>query len=270
MRPLIYDVGMHNGADTDFYLRKGFDVAAIEANPDYVARARERFASEIAEGRLVIHDVALTETAGEVSFFVHEHDDWSRLDVDLDHRFPAGTYREIKVRGMPFQDIVRGHRAPYYVKLDIEGPERMAIGQMFSAGVRPPFLSFEANLETGPILELLEANGYGEFQLLGQLDKSWIRLPSPPLEGDFCDVRFDTLMSGPFGRELPGRWVTRRALREQLDAHAARVREGDPVAKNEWHDVHARRTAAPRRRRIFDLAGWLARLRHRRPSVSAS
>ena len=87
MRPLIYDVGMHNGADTDFYLRKGFDVVAIEANPDHVARARERFAADIAEGRLVIHDVALTETAGEVSFFVHEHDDWSRLDVDLDHRF---------------------------------------------------------------------------------------------------------------------------------------------------------------------------------------
>ena len=33
---LIYDVGMHNGADTAFYLAKGFRVVAVEANPELV------------------------------------------------------------------------------------------------------------------------------------------------------------------------------------------------------------------------------------------
>ena len=27
---LIYDVGLHHGQDTDFYLKKGFDVVAFE------------------------------------------------------------------------------------------------------------------------------------------------------------------------------------------------------------------------------------------------
>jgi hypothetical protein len=30
---LIYDFGMHDGADTDYYLRKGFRVVAVEADP---------------------------------------------------------------------------------------------------------------------------------------------------------------------------------------------------------------------------------------------
>jgi hypothetical protein len=30
---LIFDMGLHKGEDTDFYLRKGFDVVAFEANP---------------------------------------------------------------------------------------------------------------------------------------------------------------------------------------------------------------------------------------------
>jgi hypothetical protein len=36
---LIYDVGMNNGDDTAYYLRRGFRVLAIEANLDLVANA---------------------------------------------------------------------------------------------------------------------------------------------------------------------------------------------------------------------------------------
>jgi FkbM family methyltransferase len=248
MRRLIYDVGMHNGSDTEFYLRKGFDVIAIEANPDYVVRARHRFDAEIAAGRLIIHDVALTEAPGEVAFFVHEHDDWSRVNLAYDDRFAEGTYREIKVRGMPFSEIARQHPRPYYAKLDIEGPERMVIEQMFSVGIFPPFLSFEVNSDTNVILDLVSAHGYQDFQLLAQRDKSKIRLPNPPLEGTFHEVRFDGYMSGPFGRELPGPWVSSTQVRAMIEAHNRKIAEGasENVYK-EWFDVHARhRDAVPR------------------------
>jgi len=51
MRKLIYDVGMHKGEDTDFYLKKGFDVVGIEADPTLVVGLRERFAKELDSGR---------------------------------------------------------------------------------------------------------------------------------------------------------------------------------------------------------------------------
>ena len=46
---LIYDVGMHKGEDTDYYLQKGFRVVAFEANPDLVNLCRTRFANAMTE-----------------------------------------------------------------------------------------------------------------------------------------------------------------------------------------------------------------------------
>jgi spermidine synthase len=41
---LIYDIGMHDGSDSEFYLRKGYRVVAVEANPKLVEACRERLA----------------------------------------------------------------------------------------------------------------------------------------------------------------------------------------------------------------------------------
>ncbi len=191
MKRLIYDVGMHNGSDTEFYLRKGFDVIAVEANPEYVSRARQQFDAQLKAGQLIIYDVALTDAAGEVAFFVHEHDDWSRLNLEYDDRFAEGTYREIKVAGLPFSAIVSQNRTPYYVKLDIEGPELMVIEQMMSVRKFPPYMSFEVNSDANRILDLVSEHGYQDFQLLAQRDKSQIRLPNSASGGELlrCTLR---------------------------------------------------------------------------------
>ena len=39
---LIYDIGMHKGEDSEFYLRKGFRVVAFEANPELIASCAQR------------------------------------------------------------------------------------------------------------------------------------------------------------------------------------------------------------------------------------
>nr|MBS9781973.1 hypothetical protein [Gammaproteobacteria bacterium] len=41
---LIYDVGMCQGEDTAFYLKKGFTVIAFEANPELITQAKIKFA----------------------------------------------------------------------------------------------------------------------------------------------------------------------------------------------------------------------------------
>ena len=241
MKRLIYDVGMHNGSDTEFYLRKGFDVIAVEANPEYVSRARQKFDAHLKTGQLIIYDVALTDAPGEVPFFVHEHDDWSRLNREYDDRFAEGKYREIKVAGLPFSVIVSQNRTPYYVKLDIEGPELMVIEQMISVRKFPSYLSFEVNSDANRILDLILENGYQDFQLLAQRNKSQIRLPNPPREGNFYDARFDGYMSGPFGQELPGPWVSVAQVREALKANDRKSREAsDENTYDEWFDIHAR------------------------------
>ena len=49
---LVYDVGVHNGNDTAYYLHKGFRVVGVEANPVAAEQIRKRFPSEIACGAL--------------------------------------------------------------------------------------------------------------------------------------------------------------------------------------------------------------------------
>lgn len=81
---LIFDLGMHKAMDTAFYLRKGFRVVALEANPVLATEAASRFAGEISRARLTIVDRALWEAADkEISFFVNPvKDDWSSAFQD--------------------------------------------------------------------------------------------------------------------------------------------------------------------------------------------
>ena len=60
VRDLIYDVGMHNGNDTAFYLHQGFRVIAIDADPRAADAANQRFRSELASERLMILNVELS------------------------------------------------------------------------------------------------------------------------------------------------------------------------------------------------------------------
>jgi hypothetical protein len=66
---LIFDVGHHDGEDTNFYLAKGFRVVAVEAMASLCDAARERFKSEIASEHLVIESVAVADSAGPVTFY---------------------------------------------------------------------------------------------------------------------------------------------------------------------------------------------------------
>lgn len=76
---LIFDIGLHHGQDTDFYLKKGFRVVAFEADPGNAEFCRNRFARELADGRLTIVEGAITENSagGEVKFYRNpDHSLW--------------------------------------------------------------------------------------------------------------------------------------------------------------------------------------------------
>jgi len=79
---LIYDVGMNNGDDCAYYLSKGYDVVAVEANPILVEHARERFCQEIAAQRLVIEQVGIGDRPGRALFWINdERDVFSSFDA---------------------------------------------------------------------------------------------------------------------------------------------------------------------------------------------
>ena len=69
---LIYDVGMNNGDDTAYYLRRGFRVVAIEANTRLAKCAAERFRTRISSGQLRILNIGIAAEEGELPFWICE------------------------------------------------------------------------------------------------------------------------------------------------------------------------------------------------------
>ena len=66
---LIFDIGAHSGQDTRYYLKKGFRVVAVEADPELCAALRRDFADALASARLILVEAAISDHAGEGTFY---------------------------------------------------------------------------------------------------------------------------------------------------------------------------------------------------------
>jgi FkbM family methyltransferase len=254
---LIYDVGLHDGRDTDYYLSKGYRVVAIEANPELAERARERFAAEIHAGRLTIVNVAIGDVAGQSEFWVSDdHTDWSSFDRSIAGREGA-RHHPIEVALRPFGQVLNEHGLPRYCKIDIEGSEPACLDAL-SCDYRPSFISVE--LTDHPSLERLADMGYDRFKVIDQYrfstaTSTFYRLKSATsrprarallerLNADLLarrrdgDWRFGIGSSGPLPERTRGRWLSYRAARQLTEFLVSRQRSG-VLALHEWFDLHA-------------------------------
>ena len=241
---LIFDVGGNDGADTWYYLRKGFRVVVVEAIPELAEKLRNTFSAQIAARRLIVEQVAIAEHEGQVTFIINEErTEWSSAHGAS--KASAGSNRTITVPASTLAALVVRYGTPYYIKIDIEGGELAAVESLRGIPVDklPPLLSFEINQRYGEVLERLYELGYRHFQLVRQGAKFLPRPPHHSREGLDYGCPFTSNMSGPFGRDLPAEnWVglieiIRRILQSQAETQAQRSRGENPG----WYDVHAAR-----------------------------
>jgi FkbM family methyltransferase len=232
---LIFDIGMHNGDDSDYYLKKGFRVIAIEANPTLCALGAARFKDAVESKRLIICNIGIAPVRGELSFYINNDiTEWSSFDCDIASRGHAVT--EIKIATSPPIDFFAAFGVPYYCKIDIEGFDRLVVDTICDLKVKPNYVSFENGAARD--FEVLAEAGYGAFQLVEQSCIPKIKLPNPSLEGDTIEHSFRSGSSGPFGRDLMGAWLGVEETRSMLERHhhelSARSERG-----YDWWDLHA-------------------------------
>jgi FkbM family methyltransferase len=257
---LIFDIGCHTGEESDFYLKKGFDVVAVEANPSLCLELKRKFSAHIESGRFVLIEKAIAEHNGEVEFFVnHAHSVWSttRAEWAARNARQGADSTRILVPATTFASLIKEFGVPYYLKIDIEGADRLCLEGLLQLNERPRFLSFESETKSWLSLcgemSLLRRLGFSGFQIVDQSKVHEQAPPYPPLEGGYADYAFEYGSTGLFGRELPGQWLNYHMTMlkfAQIFAHkrfigaANRIPPLRPLARRYpvfWHDTHAMR-----------------------------
>jgi FkbM family methyltransferase len=215
MPKLIFDIGMHKGEDTGFYLKKGFDVVAFEAHPDLIAETKKSLARFITDKRLRIVEGAIVPDPSVKFITFYQYADrskWGTIESDVVQSSAkrAAGVSEIKVPTIDFAAMLQRIGIPYYMKIDIEGADIHCLEVLKSFDAKPAYLSIEAieqNIDTqNKQIDLLCELGYDRFKAVQQARMHRRVLPAVSREGNSIDHPFAKGSSGPFGSDLDGQW----------------------------------------------------------------
>lgn len=231
---LVYDLGMNNGDDTEFYLKRGFDVVAVEANPALCREVEARFAEAISAGRLTLVKAAIAENNGEITFHVNlDNHHWSSTDIGWAGRDDSAC-EAITVPSVTLATLFERHGVPHFIKIDVEGADQMVLDQLAAQPVLPDYVSVEDCRFGFDYARTLSQAGYQAFQLV---DQSQVPGTVDPKSGHV----FPQGSSGLFGPDLPDFWEGHDDFVETY-ATTVRSREGVRLApRTRWWDIHAAR-----------------------------
>jgi len=210
---LVYDVGLHKGEDTDYYLKKGFKVVAFEANPDLVTFCKQRFANEINSGSLTIVEGAITDpqtkdSNSKIRFYKNSVSAWGTIvDEWADRNKTLGADCEIiEVPKIDFAKCLRDFGMPHYLKIDIEGVDIACLKYLLDFDTRPDYISIESNKISFEKLReefnLFTALGYDYFQMVNQSRITSQKQLKDSKEGNPINYNFSRGASGLFGSDL--------------------------------------------------------------------
>lgn len=278
---LIFDVGLHKGEDTDFYLRKGFRVVAFEADPALAEHCRRRFAAFLESGQLEIVEGAIVE--GEIAEGTNDgkptttrgarrtiafhrntgNSVWGTVHADwADRNERLGTSSDlIEVAAVDFAEVLARTGMPRYMKIDIEGADMVCVETLRRFATRPDYLSIESDKTSlariRREIEVLVELGYDRFQAVEQSAIPRVqRPPRPAREGRDIDHAFEKGASGLFGRELEGEWLTAGAvLRRYRFIRLGYLLEGDDGIAHAWRFPGATRLRRLVRRALARRTG---------------
>jgi FkbM family methyltransferase len=236
-RDLVADIGMSEGNDTDFYIRKGFCVVGIEADPLMFRKLAERFAEPIAARRLVLMNRAAYRVSGEPLAFFINREAQGHSRVVIGDAYPERQGERTQVASICWSDIVTVMGIPYYCKIDIEGLEAPFIESMLGSEFLPEYISAECHAFDA--IEAMYRVGYRKFAIINQVNHRNFTAPNPPLEGTYVPNYDFVHSSGYFGKELHvSRWLDFKEAVVLFDA-IQRLRASGTLTWNIWFDCHA-------------------------------
>jgi len=231
----VYDFGMNNGDDVEYYLKKGLRVVGVEANPALADYCRARFRKQVAEETLVILNVALTSAPSSdlVPFYVHKHNH-VLSQILRPSEDALSDFEEIHVAQRRASDIVNTYGQPYYIKIDIEHHDQVVLADLFDSNIRPPHISAESH--SIEVFCRMVAAGYTSFNLIDgpSVSRLYERAVISTVTGPMVHS-FNPHCAGPFAEDIASPWFDPDSFFRYLAA----VGLG-------WKDIHATTVDVPR------------------------
>ena len=202
---LIFDLGFHLGEDASHYLASGFNVVAIEADPNLYRLGLKSFSKAINEQRLTLINAAAVSRAQrlrqpQISFFPHSQNSlWGSVDIDFVHR---NTYIHksphepaITIDTISLEEVVEKYGCPIFLKIDIEGMDAEVVEDLDRLPAIPEFVSWETGKKS--LFQVLHTHlrlfglGYRKFRIVQQMFRSF---------------DFPPHSSGPMPSRHPSKW----------------------------------------------------------------
>lgn len=163
----IFDIGMYDGSDTEYYLSEGYKVIAVEANTNLIERAKIRFTKQISSGQLILVNRAICKDSGEEISLTICGDDIGSSCIykeKIQDRNPLGSY---SVKGTTIVELIEQYGCPYFIKTDVEWADRYCILPL-DARNRPRYISFEVSDDVEELVEHLQKIGFTKFKTINQ------------------------------------------------------------------------------------------------------
>lgn len=252
-RDLIFDIGMFDGADTAYYLDKGFRVVSVEANKELISKAEKKFERYLDSKKLILENLAIGDSRGTVDLYFTAEDlgssstQWEWVE----NRKPNG---KIQVSCAPLSDLFDKHGIPYYLKSDIEGLDRLCVLSL-SQELKPAYVSFEMGDDAMELLEYLGEIGYQSFKVINQatfyevsnlysithrIRRRFYKILNNPGSGYVIHngYRFKRgHSSGPMAEETDGNWSSLDKIKTKWQSFCQRYSKEQRCG---WFDLHAR------------------------------
>lgn len=277
-KKLIFDIGSNRGEDSLFYVSRGYQVIAVDADVSLVDENKRVHKDHL--DKIIFLNFAITETDNNsLDLFINHDSGKTSLIEEIGNRQNSFKEKAI-VRTITLRTLIEQYGLPHYCKIDIEGYDIVAVRSLIGTGAIPPFISVEAEClpeeerfserQIFDSLEILREAGYTRFKLVDQaslrvLDSKdhfyrrstsllfriirqlqlmlgvYSRLHNnKKFLGHKYQFPFGYSSSGPFGDELNGKWMN---YDEAKRTYMFQRRQYFSVERNRqysyWADWHA-------------------------------
>lgn len=180
-KKLIFDLGFFNGQDSLNYIKKGYKVVAIEANPILYKRYKKKLSKYINSKKLILLNKIFSNSR-EKDYFYYNPNEIFRGSIKKKLASPIGFSK--KMFGINFKkkiikcqlpcidlpELVKEYGMPYYIKFDMDGVEETLINGLFELKKKPKYLSVEFDKgHSSYFLKSLKMMKYKKFLFVNQI-----------------------------------------------------------------------------------------------------